>query len=157
MVVDGDTINLIDTNGFKQGYWRVFASEMKMPGFEPTQIVEQGYYIDDIKQGIWEHFNVDNKVEFACYYINGVDTIGDSKNNKLKNIYINNLLNEIVALKSNINRRDSNLSSNNNPIQILRNELAQSKQLINVLIGIICLVIFCVVLMYLYFNKRNKD
>jgi len=51
---NGDTLNRVDVNGKKQGIWvnRVEALRGE-PGYE-----EEGYYLDDRKEGEWKLFNL---------------------------------------------------------------------------------------------------
>jgi len=51
----GDTINRIDSHGQRQGPWIQRFEELRgEPGFE-----EEGYYVNDKKEGRWRKFNLD--------------------------------------------------------------------------------------------------
>jgi len=51
----GDTLNRVDQNGLKQGPWVVVVPESRGErGYE-----EEGYYIDDKKEGVWRKFSAE--------------------------------------------------------------------------------------------------
>ncbi len=51
----GDTLNRVDLNGKKQGPWLVQVPELRGErGYE-----EEGYYIDDQKEGMWRKFSME--------------------------------------------------------------------------------------------------
>lgn len=50
----GDTLNRVDLNGFKQGPWIVKVEPLRGErGYE-----EEGYYLNDLKEGIWKRFSL---------------------------------------------------------------------------------------------------
>jgi hypothetical protein len=52
--VRGDTLNRVDLNGKKQGPWVIHVEEMRgEQGFD-----EQGYFVDDVKDGLWVRFSL---------------------------------------------------------------------------------------------------
>ncbi len=52
--VRGDTLNRVDMQGKKQGPWVISMPELRgEPGYE-----EQGYFIDDKKDGLWIRFSL---------------------------------------------------------------------------------------------------
>ncbi len=52
--VKGDTLNRVDMQGKKQGPWVISMPELRgEPGYE-----EQGYFIDDKKDGLWVRFSL---------------------------------------------------------------------------------------------------
>lgn len=65
-----DTINIKDSNGLKQGYWIVFGESKPNSCYKPAQKVEEGYYKDNKKNGLWtEYFcneKIKSKVEFKA-------------------------------------------------------------------------------------------
>ncbi|MCB9173036.1 MAG: toxin-antitoxin system YwqK family antitoxin [Flavobacteriales bacterium] len=69
-VVNGDTINVIDENNLKQGFWRIFGKMKKLPGYEPDQVVEEGNYENSRKQGLWKNFFPSGKVKSEIAYVN---------------------------------------------------------------------------------------
>ena len=48
-----DTINYTDDQNKKQGYWIFTNKQKKLPGYQPNQKVEEGYYINNKKDGKW--------------------------------------------------------------------------------------------------------
>jgi antitoxin component YwqK of YwqJK toxin-antitoxin module len=69
-VIDGDTINLVDENGLKQGFWRIFGRMKKLPEYQPDQVVEEGTYKDSKKNGLWKRFFPNGKVKDEIEYVN---------------------------------------------------------------------------------------
>lgn len=52
--VRGDTINRVDMQGRKQGPWVIHLEELRgEPGYD-----EQGYFVDDKKDGLWLRFSL---------------------------------------------------------------------------------------------------
>lgn len=52
--VRGDTLNRVDLAGKKQGPWVIHLEELRgEPGYD-----EQGYYVDDQKDGLWVRFSL---------------------------------------------------------------------------------------------------
>lgn len=52
--VRGDTLNRVDMSGKKQGPWVIHADELRgEPGYD-----EQGYFVDDKKDGKWVRFSL---------------------------------------------------------------------------------------------------
>jgi hypothetical protein len=50
---DGDTLNLVDAKGLKQGKWVISVGEVRgEPGYE-----EEGMYKNDKKEGVWRKYN----------------------------------------------------------------------------------------------------
>jgi len=65
----GDTINLTDANGKKQGQWIQYGYHNPKAGYESTQKISEGYYKDNKKNGVWiDYFpsgNIKNKITFV--------------------------------------------------------------------------------------------
>lgn len=52
--IKGDTINTVDINGLRQGPWVVHVDPLRgEPGYE-----EEGYFVDDKKEGQWRKYNL---------------------------------------------------------------------------------------------------
>ena len=72
----GDTVSVIDDNDLKQGRW-VYLGQDKIEcwfkDYKPNQIVEEGYYKDNKKTGIWIRYHTNGKIQSELKYIN--DTI----------------------------------------------------------------------------------
>ncbi len=69
-IVEGDTINYIDENNLKQGFWKIFGRMKRLPNYEPDQIIEQGKYKNSRKQGLWTKFFASGKTKSEIEYIN---------------------------------------------------------------------------------------
>ena len=66
----GDTINVIDANNLKQGFWRIFGKMKKLPEYQPDQVVEEGNYENSRKQGMWKNFFPNGKIKSEIAYVN---------------------------------------------------------------------------------------
>ena len=68
-VINGDTTNLIDINGKKQGKWILYGKHKPGTCYAPTAKVEEGKYLDNRKTGIWVEYycnsNMKNKLTFT--------------------------------------------------------------------------------------------
>jgi antitoxin component YwqK of YwqJK toxin-antitoxin module len=98
-VIDGDTINYVDENNLKQGFWKIFGRMKRTPGYDPDQVIEQGNYKDSRKQGLWTKFFASGKTKseieyknsrpngaYKVYYENGqIEEEGNWKNNRNTN------------------------------------------------------------------------
>lgn len=63
----GDTINIVDNKGLKQGKWVTTVGEVRgEPGFD-----EEGYYKDDKKTGTWRQYNSTGDLIGLENYLNG--------------------------------------------------------------------------------------
>lgn len=46
--------NMVDVNGMRQGYWKITAALKKLGSpWQPTQIIQEGNYIDSKPEGVW--------------------------------------------------------------------------------------------------------
>jgi serine phosphatase RsbU (regulator of sigma subunit) len=72
----GDTINVVDKNGLKQGRWVSFGKNekgLKNKLLKFNQVVTDGYYIDDAKNGTWKSYHSNtNKIKNEVVYVKGV-------------------------------------------------------------------------------------
>lgn len=99
-LITGNAAGLQDTNkkdeqGRKQGYWVITGSMKATPGFKPDQVIEEGNYLDDKKNGLWKAYyangNKKSEIEYknnkpngkyVTYYENGkTEEEGTWKNN----------------------------------------------------------------------------
>ena len=99
-VINGDTINMIDENNLKQGFWRIFGKMKKLPNYEPDQVVEEGNYENSRKQGLWKFFFPNGKVKSEIAYVNS------RPNGIYKTYYENGQVEEEGAWKNNRNTGD---------------------------------------------------
>lgn len=52
---DGE-YNRLDENGMRQGYWIIKGYMIDTPEFGANTTVEEGHYIDNMKEGVWKHY-----------------------------------------------------------------------------------------------------
>jgi antitoxin component YwqK of YwqJK toxin-antitoxin module len=95
-IIEDDTVNIVDENNLKQGFWKIFGKMRKVPGYEPDQVIEQGKYGNSRKQGLWTKFFTSGKTKseieyrnsrpngaYRIFYENGqVEEEGNWKNNR---------------------------------------------------------------------------
>ncbi|MCI5056076.1 MAG: hypothetical protein MRY83_08210 [Flavobacteriales bacterium] len=72
ILYDGDTINRVDDNNQKQGEWVYFGRMKNEPEFKPDQIVEEGNFKNNRKQGVWLKYWPNGKVHTLITYVNNV-------------------------------------------------------------------------------------
>ncbi len=91
-----DTINVVDEQGLKQGYWKIYGRMRDIPGFSSDQVIEEGRYEDSRKEGLWKKYfpsgDLKSKITYhrsrprgpyTTYYKNGnVQEKGSWKYNK---------------------------------------------------------------------------
>lgn len=65
-----DSINVVDENNRKQGHWVFTNQEKKLPGYKPNQVVEEGKYKDDRKNGKWLFYFANDKIKQILTYSN---------------------------------------------------------------------------------------
>ena len=117
-VIEGDTVNYVDENNLKQGFWKIFGRMRKLPGYEPNQVIEQGKYKDSRKQGLWTKFFASGKTKseieyknsrpngaYKTYFENGqLEEEGNWKNNRntasFKRYYENGQVSQDFAFES---------------------------------------------------------
>ncbi len=68
---NNDTINKVDVNNMRQGKWKVFGDMIDDKRYAPTQIVEEGMYTDNKKQGVWIKYFPSGKQHTIITYLNG--------------------------------------------------------------------------------------
>lgn len=68
--VHGDTLNCVDQKGLKQGPWVIHVDPLRgEPGYD-----EQGYFLDDKKDGIWVRFTLEgDKIAAETYRWGNLD------------------------------------------------------------------------------------
>jgi len=67
----GDTINVIDLNGKKQGKWIVFGKHKPGTCYAQNQKVEEGLYKDNRKTGKWIDYYCNSNKKSEITYVNG--------------------------------------------------------------------------------------
>ena len=51
-----ETQNMTDSSGRRQGYWKITGSMSVEEGYKATQVIEEGNYIDNKREGIWKKY-----------------------------------------------------------------------------------------------------
>ncbi len=67
-----DTINYTDDQNKKQGYWVFTNKQKKLPGYQPNQKVEEGYYVNNKKDGKWVFYYRNGKKKHILFYQDGI-------------------------------------------------------------------------------------
>lgn len=67
-----DTINYTDDQNKKQGYWIFTNKQKKLPGYQPNQKVEEGYYVNNKKDGKWVFYYRNGKKKHILFYQDGI-------------------------------------------------------------------------------------
>lgn len=70
-IINQDTINFVDANNLKQGYWIFFGRMKKLPGYKDDQKVEEGKFTDSRKVGIWKKYFPNGNLNHQITYENG--------------------------------------------------------------------------------------
>ncbi|MCR9171317.1 MAG: hypothetical protein NXI10_02415 [bacterium] len=65
-----DTINQLDGNGLKQGYWIHYGEEHLDQGFPLNAIYSEGVYVNDKKQGYWKRYHINGSIRLLGHYEN---------------------------------------------------------------------------------------
>lgn len=65
-------INLVDANGFKNGYWMFYGKDFPARGYPADAKLEEGRFKDDVKDGRWIYFGKEGKVDSIVIYEEGV-------------------------------------------------------------------------------------
>ena len=69
----GDTVNVIENNSVKQGRWVLQGKDKKgkrYKFYKNNQIVEDGYYVNGKKNGVWKAYHSTGKVENEIKFVN---------------------------------------------------------------------------------------
>ncbi len=67
-----DTVNYVDENNMKQGFWVYTNKTKKLPNYKETQVVEKGRYLDNLKTGKWIYYYSNNKIKQVLNYSNNL-------------------------------------------------------------------------------------
>ena len=100
VISDGDTINYVDENNLKQGFWKIFGRMKKLSAYQPDQVVEQGNYKDSRQQGLWTKFFPSGKTKSEIEYVNS------RPNGTYKTYFENGQVEEEGNWKNNRNTND---------------------------------------------------
>ena len=78
-----DSLNQIDENNLKQGFWIFYGKDKRLPDYDDDQKVEEGRYLDNRKFGIWKKY-------FASGTLQNEITYQNSRPNGYARIYYSN-------------------------------------------------------------------
>jgi antitoxin component YwqK of YwqJK toxin-antitoxin module len=65
-------INSLDGQGRRTGYWIINGSMKPTPGFSTEQIIEEGNYLANKKQGLWKRYYATGKLQSEITYKNNI-------------------------------------------------------------------------------------
>lgn len=65
-----DSTNQTDDNNRKQGHWIFTNKTRSLPGYKTDQIVEDGYYENNRKVGVWTFYFNNGKIKHKLTYLN---------------------------------------------------------------------------------------
>lgn len=63
-----DTINREDSSGTRRGYWKIFNRMLYLPDYKDDQIVEEGLYLNNKKEGVWKQYFNNGKIKSIITY-----------------------------------------------------------------------------------------
>lgn len=69
--IAGDTINMIDANGKRQGKWVILGKNNLNAGYQPDQIMSEGMYKDNRKTGVWIDYFPSGNIKNKMTYVDG--------------------------------------------------------------------------------------
>lgn len=69
-VAQNDSINKTDDNNRKQGHWIFTNKTRNLPGYKANQKVEDGYYENNRKVGVWTFYFNNGKIKHKLTYLN---------------------------------------------------------------------------------------
>lgn len=65
-----DSLNVIDENNLKQGFWIFYGKDKRLPDYEDEDKVEEGRYTDNRKSGIWKKYFASGTLQNEITYQN---------------------------------------------------------------------------------------
>lgn len=71
-VVKHDTINILDRNNFKTGWWVIRGKNKPKTCYHMDQKIEEGNYVNNRKDGVWIEYYCNSNMRSKLTYINGV-------------------------------------------------------------------------------------
>lgn len=69
-IVGNDTINYVDEQNLRQGFWIILNKIKKLPGYKEDAKVEEGNYKDSKKVGLWKQFYPSGRIKNEITYAN---------------------------------------------------------------------------------------
>lgn len=67
----GDTVNQEDAAGLKKGHWMIYNKTKKLADYTEDQLVEEGPYVNNRKEGIWKAYHNNGKLKSEITYVGG--------------------------------------------------------------------------------------
>lgn len=67
-----DTVNRSDDAGRKQGWWRITAPKPEKPDYTDGQLIEEGRYVNNKREGIWRRYWPNGKPMSEITYVAGL-------------------------------------------------------------------------------------
>lgn len=61
-------VNVTDSLGHKQGHWIYFGKDFSNSGLAPTDTLEEGYYVDNQKTGIWTRYGSQAQIQAVMLF-----------------------------------------------------------------------------------------
>src|SRR5678810_915893 len=62
-------LNWIDADRKRQGWWLINGAMEQDHNYSATAIVEEGLYIDGLKEGWWKHYNPDGSIKDSVFCV----------------------------------------------------------------------------------------
>lgn len=60
--------NITDINGHRQGYWRITGAISVEEGYRKSQLIEEGIYLDNKREGVWKKYYPTGNVKSEISY-----------------------------------------------------------------------------------------
>jgi antitoxin component YwqK of YwqJK toxin-antitoxin module len=67
-----DTLNRLDEQGRKQGWWQVVGPSAEKPGYDAGRPIEEGRYADNRRTGTWKRYWPNGKLKSEITYVKGM-------------------------------------------------------------------------------------
>jgi antitoxin component YwqK of YwqJK toxin-antitoxin module len=68
----GDTINRRDAGDQRQGLWKIYNRDGKFKGYNDGQLVEEGEYVNNKKNGVWTKYYPEGTKKHELTFVNNV-------------------------------------------------------------------------------------
>ncbi|MBS1547812.1 MAG: toxin-antitoxin system YwqK family antitoxin [Bacteroidetes bacterium] len=70
--IAADTINQVDAQGLKQGWWRLLGPVPDKPDYQAGNLYEEGRYADSKRTGIWKRYWPNGRTMSEVTYVKGL-------------------------------------------------------------------------------------
>ncbi len=70
VIADGNSTkaNLTDTNGHRQGYWKITGAISIEEGYRNNQLIEEGKYLNNKREGVWKKYFPTGNIQSEITY-----------------------------------------------------------------------------------------